>query len=1593
MEQMEKHPMQSSLVVILNRLSKATAAMIVLVLLTHTGIVRAQMLCDSSFSRYDFEQEDPDLSHPIYQENRWRCVTRTFDGLDINTSYAPSLVGFSAALSECQSQATSAAFTTNAPNYQIVYGLVLQTQNLVAQSGILNDSFEQENACFLIDDGPNVDEDIRDIESYSTTLIPTTYVHYSGTIDGQTNQAAHLIPWSGSNSQGDSLPSITVEYVPESEQSLCFDPLCQPSATTAAQLEHSPIEPGLGTVDYAIPIFPSGFPGLVPISLHYSSHGAIRQAEEAYNSGAFYDIRGWHHSYDKRLREGTFGVGLRTPDASPKQLFIRTPSEDLLIFELNSFGAWANVSHPGVTTTIHQTVEDEYEARRPDGYLERYDDSGKLVFVRYPDGRALTITSGIDMSGTYGFFYDDIIQSYPPAITRVYKTFSGEPLFIQSLENLEYGVQFVYNFHPIFEDVFPQLAQIIRPDGSVFGINQSLDLDKFTENRPLLNSVSFNGTPIFSASYDTDGKALSVSDVDGLAYLLSYNGEGASSITSRFGAVYQQNTEKVAIHQTDHWGELSNRSVTNVDCGDCGFSESTTYQANGVIASQSRIGDRPFTASYNATGLVESVSLDNSKQRNFSWNDDQRQLTELSGSDVVTTRFSYTDDRVTSTTFDGGDSSRIVSTPHVNGQITEISGIGNNVTSIAYNLQGFVTRVEDSSQRAHELENHNHLGQPRLITDPNGIQTLVTYDIMGKVLTIMRDGVQKLTAEYTPAGQPAIVMLNGRVLQYSYDDAFNLKKVTNADGQEVDINYLANGLIGQVSRSHNGLTKRAEFEYNSQGHTTGFSQVFANGAIQRSFNSRGQVTQKTDGPNIAIYNYDSNAYLTSITDNGEQTQLQRDALGRLTSLTTDGGQQTTFSYTGLGEQTQQLNSNWGYRNYAYGPTGLLTAESTPLRTRSYNYTGSDEVLSRTAQHNDTSIPTITTRYGYNDDSFTELGKNYGIGRLTSIENGYAGYEYRYNRQGALTSIAIDIDEAGSPDPLPLPLINPDGHIEYHYDENSQLTGLSYPSGDQIDYVRDPISLKVTQLTRNNTLVAEFTHANQLQPATRIEFGNQVVTTRQFDDWGRATRIKTGVDLWQEAYIYNAAKNLESIVTTSDLEVGGSQLFGYNVRNQLRSAIGEYGRIIYRYDDNNNHTRLKENGVLTFYHYETDSNRLVSISGSVVKTLSYDENGNTTQFGIRTFHYDAEGRLGQVLEEGAVLATYTYDAYGQRVRKTTASGSLYFRYGKNGQLLEEVDAAGGLVRQYIYSEEGDLIALYVAALDQLLAVHSDFLGAPIFLTDSDKNVVWSAKRKPFGETEVTVNTVEFPMRVSNQYFDQETGYHYNGQRYYDPLTARYLRNDPIGLEGGHNTYNFALKNPLKYVDLDGRYAETPLEAISIAIGLTSLVYNASNGNVVDSLIDVGGLVVDAIGVVIPVAPGVSSAAIASYRASKSLDTVVAKSAEGIVDATKGADKFVVLGEGMGHIKTVAKQLQSQGVNAKWYQAWGKNFPANRPMNSGEMAAALSRNERWIRSKIKNGYKFFDIGIDATRSVRSPFYKLEQSIIKETGTKTTTLSRPN
>jgi len=63
-------------------------------------------------------------------------------------------------------------------------------------------------------------------------------------------------------------------------------------------------------------------------------------------------------------------------------------------------------------------------------------------------------------------------------------------------------------------------------------------------------------------------------------------------------------------------------------------------------------------------------------------------------------------------------------------------------------------------------------------------------------------------------------------------------------------------------------------------------------------------------------------------------------------------------------------------------------------------------------------------------------------------------------------------------------------------------------------------------------------------------------------------------------------------------------------------------------------------------------------------------------------------------------------------------------------------------------------------------------------------------------------VQLNLRLPGQYYDAETGLHYNYFRTYDPATGRYLEADPIGQAGGLNTYSYAAANPLSLVDPSG-----------------------------------------------------------------------------------------------------------------------------------------------------------------------------------------------
>lgn len=110
------------------------------------------------------------------------------------------------------------------------------------------------------------------------------------------------------------------------------------------------------------------------------------------------------------------------------------------------------------------------------------------------------------------------------------------------------------------------------------------------------------------------------------------------------------------------------------------------------------------------------------------------------------------------------------------------------------------------------------------------------------------------------------------------------------------------------------------------------------------------------------------------------------------------------------------------------------------------------------------------------------------------------------------------------------------------------------------------------------------------------------------------------------------------------------------------------------------------------------------------------------------------------------------------------------------------------------------------------VHPDHLGTPRLITDQQQRPVWRwENQEPFGNNppnQDPANTgIVFPfnLRFPGQYFDSETGLSYNYFRDYNPAIGRYVQVDPIGLEGGINTYSYVVGNPLSHVDPTGEFA--------------------------------------------------------------------------------------------------------------------------------------------------------------------------------------------
>ncbi|MER6132659.1 RHS repeat-associated core domain-containing protein [Streptomyces sp. NPDC001815] len=305
---------------------------------------------------------------------------------------------------------------------------------------------------------------------------------------------------------------------------------------------------------------------------------------------------------------------------------------------------------------------------------------------------------------------------------------------------------------------------------------------------------------------------------------------------------------------------------------------------------------------------------------------------------------------------------------------------------------------------------------------------------------------------------------------------------------------------------------------------------------------------------------------------------------------------------------------------------------------------------------------------------------------------------------------------------------------------------------------------------------------------------------ELDRAGRVTAARGGAG-WDETYRYDDLGNLVAFGTSApvdDTETGPGD------RTYSGTLIERAGRTFYRHDG----------------------------QGRVVRRVTKLLSGGRREW---RYVWNAEDQLTDVRTPDGSHWHYVYDPLGRRVAK---------------QLLG--DDGPTVVEQITFFWDGDLLAEQTDGVvstswdwgggttpvgqrvrgsgpvgpdssqeeidERFYAIVTDLIGTPTELVDEDGDVVWTRSSTLWGVPAGPAggDRADCPLRFPGQYFDAETGLHYNHHRYYEPATARYLSPDPLGRTPAPNHHAY-VNNPLQWTDPLGLKAPCMVDLYHGTIG--------------------------------------------------------------------------------------------------------------------------------------------------------------------------------
>jgi RHS repeat-associated protein len=1073
-----------------------------------------------------------------------------------------------------------------------------------------------------------------------------------------------------------------------------------------------------------------------------------------------------------------FASGNVAPPSTPAPIGVDIVRDDGQLIHFTSDGT-SFAPPPGISYTLEQSPLG-YTLTDDDDAVEHYDTDGKLISVSSRAGVVQTLTYGA--TGRLA----TVTNSFGYSLSLTYN--EDDRLAGVSANNGQ-PISYGYDYTGL------RLGTVTQTDGTTQTYRY------LNTNDPsiylLQTKTNEDGAIESTWAYDTKGRATSERRNSLGSHTLAYNADGSATVTDPLTAV-----------RTFTFGRYGNRNkitgISGSKCFTCVEDQATTYDFYGYVSSRTDYNGNVVRYTHDATrGLVTSRTEASGTPRertvSTTWHSEFRLPLTTTEANRLT---SYTHDvngnvltkTVTDTTVTPNVSRTWTYAYDQFGRILTEDGprtdVSDTTTYAYYNCTsgaqcGQLHSLTNALGQVTTFDSYNADGQPTQVTDANGVVTSLAYDSRQRLTDRCNAGAlpactggDKIHFDYWPTGLlRQVTFPDASYLAYSYTPASLLSRVDDGSGNRIDYFYDAAGnSTGERVQDHDGVLARAQSRsYNSFGQLSSVIGSAGTPAVTTSlgYDGNGNLTTMNAplGRN-STHVYDELNRLAQSTDAGSgNTRYTYDTDDHVLSVVDAAGSTTQYQYDGFGEALTQLSPQSGSSTFTYDPAGNVSSRIDARgNSASYSY----DAVNRVTQ---IAYADKTITFGYDAGIF-------GKGLLTSVADDHHSLAWSYDALGRVIGKGQTVGGTTL-------------SIGYGYN-NGKLSSVVTPSGQTVLYGFDANS-HVSSVSVNGALVAGNVVYEPFGPVRGWTWASGQTETRLHDADGNFSAI-SGAE--QTSYRLDNAFRITGITNANSPD----ESWGY--------AYDNLDRIV---------SATQPNQSLA-WTYDAVGNRQSHVGGTQPSYSSGDI----------ALTYNSQGRLSSYVGNTAV--TYLYDALGERIQKSASTVVTMFAYDEAGHLIGEYSASGALIQETVWLGDIPIATLRPrigGGLD-VYNVHADHQNAPRAITrSSDNAIVWRWRADPYGTRRADENpsglgNFVYNLRYPGQYYDLETGLNYNYFRDYDPAIGRYAESDPIGLNGGINTYAYANGNPLSLVDPYGLASIEAEIAEAIASGDTTVLESLLEG---------------------------------------------------------------------------------------------------------------------------------------------------------------------